>query len=74
MGAVSLRPILPQDLDLFFDFQQDAEANWLAAFVSKDPHDRVAFDSHMARVLADPGVLRTVLCDGARGSTHVSRQ
>jgi RimJ/RimL family protein N-acetyltransferase len=37
----------------------------MAAFTAKDSTDRVAFDTHRVKVLADPGItIRTILVDG----------
>ena len=44
--GVSLRNVNESDLDLFFRFQLDKEANYMAAFTSRDPSDREAFDKH----------------------------
>ncbi|MFF8385268.1 GNAT family N-acetyltransferase [Streptomyces kanasensis] len=63
--AVSLRPVLPGDLDVFFAMMRDPEARRVAAFTTADPDDRAAFDAHWARVLAGGNVHRTVLADGA---------
>jgi len=61
-----LRPVQPADLDVLFEFGRDAESVRMAAFTSKDPSDRAAFDAHWTRLLADPTVLaRTVVADGA---------
>ncbi|WP_267487753.1 GNAT family N-acetyltransferase [Streptomyces sp. DH12] len=62
--AVSLRPVLPADLDLFFYLMRDPQARRVAAFTAPDPDDRAAFDAHWARVLPSEGVHRTVLADG----------
>lgn len=65
-GPVQLRGVQPSDLDLFFDMQQDPEANRMAAFTARDPSDRAAFDEHWARILSDPEVtIRAVLFRGA---------
>jgi RimJ/RimL family protein N-acetyltransferase len=62
---ILLRDVSRDDLPIFFDQQLDPEANWMAAFTAKDPTDRVAFDTHWAKVLADPGItIRTILVDG----------
>lgn len=58
---ITLRKIVPADLDVFFEQQQDQEANFMAAFTSRDPHDRQAFDAHWAKIQADPAiVIRTI--------------
>ena len=64
MDTLSLREISADDLPIFFEYELDEDARWMAAFTSKDPADRVAFMAHWAKVLADPGVtIRTILVD-----------
>ena len=63
--TIELRAVDDTDLDVFFTHQQDADACRMAAFTSKDPADRGAFDSHWVRIRDDADVLiRTVLVDG----------
>ncbi|MGV9311050.1 GNAT family N-acetyltransferase [Streptomyces sp. NPDC003691] len=63
--AVSLRPVHPGDLPLFFVHTSDPEANRMAAFTAEDPTDRAHFDAHWKRILESPGIVtRTVLADG----------
>ncbi|HEX9037521.1 MAG TPA: GNAT family N-acetyltransferase [Ktedonobacterales bacterium] len=63
--AVTLRAVEDADLPVFFEQQRDPDANFMAAFVAKDPNDRDAFMDHWARIRADPGnVNRTVLVNG----------
>ncbi|WP_229398562.1 GNAT family N-acetyltransferase [Micromonospora okii] len=60
-----LRPVHDDDLPRFFAFEQDPEANWVAAFGPADPADRAAFDAHWRRIRADPAIVtRTVTVDG----------
>jgi RimJ/RimL family protein N-acetyltransferase len=62
---VSLRPVHPSDLPLFFRHMSDPEANRMAAFTAEDPTDRAYFDAHWKRILASPDTInRTVLADG----------
>jgi RimJ/RimL family protein N-acetyltransferase len=62
---LELRPVTDADLPIFFEQQLDPEANWMAAFTAKDPTDRVAFDTHWTKVLADPDItICTILLDG----------
>ena len=62
---IYLRETTADDLPIFFKQQLDPEANWMAAFTAKDPTDRVAYDAHMEKVLADKGItIRTILYDG----------
>ncbi len=65
MTDVELRPIEDADLDALFDQMRDPESVRMAAFTSADPHDRAAFDAHLAKVRASPdGTLRAVLRGG----------
>ncbi|MFF4174069.1 GNAT family N-acetyltransferase [Streptomyces sp. NPDC001744] len=62
---VSLRPVHPSDLPVFFRHTNDPESNRMAAFTAEDPADRARFDAHWERILASPGIVsRTVLADG----------
>lgn len=62
--SVRLRPVIEQDLQIFFQQQLDPEANFMAAFVSKNVADRAAFDAKWAKILADPAIaIRTILAD-----------
>lgn len=59
---VTLRPVDPADLPIFFAHQRDPEAIRMAAFPARD-HD--AFTAHWAKILGDRTVLaRTILVDG----------
>ena len=46
----------PADLEHFFQFQLDAEANYLAAFTAKDPTDKTAYLVKYTKLLDDPTV------------------
>lgn len=61
-GDILLRDVQESDLDDFFTFQLDKEANYMAAFTHKDPTDRKAFDNHWKRILNNPDTVnRTIL-------------
>jgi len=63
---IRLRAVEDADLDLFFEHQQDPDAVFIAAFTSKDPSDREAFDAHWSRIRGAPGIeTRTILVEGA---------
>ena len=63
---LQLRPVVDDDLAIFFDQQLDPDANYMAAFTAKDPADRAAFMAHWQRILANPTVIvRTIVVDGA---------
>ena len=49
---IVLREVTEADLVIFFEQQQDPDANWMAAFTAKDPTDWAAFAA------------KTILCGG----------
>ena len=58
---MKLRPIQPEDLDQFFEHQQDSEANLMAAFTARNPSDRGVFNHHWGSIISDPKVIvRTI--------------
>jgi RimJ/RimL family protein N-acetyltransferase len=58
--------VTESDLPVFFEQQRDPDANYMAAFTSRDPNDRDAFMAHWARILADEAnTTRTIVVDGA---------
>ena len=60
--SVSLRPAVVEDIELFYQLQQDPVAVWMAAFTSVELTDRSVFDSRWRRILADDEVtVKTVL-------------
>ena len=60
--VVQLREVELSDLPIFFEFQLDPEANQMAAFTSKDPSDREAFEAHWQKIFADQSIpIRTIL-------------
>lgn len=62
---LELRPIHPDDLEVLYQQQLDPEANYMAAFTREDPTDRTAYETHMARIMADETILiRTILVQG----------
>ena len=65
MSTITLREVLPSDLPIFFEYNRDPVAVRMAAFTSKDPDDRSAFDAHWARIMARDDVLnRAIEVDG----------
>lgn len=59
-----LREVQEGDLPVFFQHQQDSVATRMAAFTSKDPGDREAFDAHWTRILGDATVtMRTIVVE-----------
>lgn len=59
--SIELREVVDADLAALFEHQRDPEAVAMAAFPARD---RPAFDSHWAKIRADPAcMVRTILCD-----------
>jgi len=44
--SMTIREVESSDLETFYEHQLDPEAIRMAAFVCKDPKDKVAFDAH----------------------------
>lgn len=62
---MQLREVRSEDLDRFFEHQQDPEANLMAAFAARNPSDRGVFDFHWSRLLHDAeSIVRTIDQDG----------
>lgn len=61
---VRLRPSVVADLEHFFTFQLDDEANYLAAFTSKDPNDRQAYLEKYTKLLNEPTVNQQTILVG----------
>ena len=61
---LKLRRTEKSDLELFFQFQLDKQANYLAAFTSKDPTDKEAYFEKFIKHLNDPTInMQTILVD-----------
>jgi RimJ/RimL family protein N-acetyltransferase len=64
-SGVVLRDVTEGDLPIFFEHQQDPDANHMAAFTAKDPADRDAFTAHWTKILGDDTItVKTILLDG----------
>lgn len=54
-----------QHLDMLFQFQTDTEANYLAAFTSKNPNDKSAYFEKYSKLFGDPTINnQTILVNG----------
>ena len=61
---IKLVPTEKSDLELFFQFQLDEEANRLAAFTAKDPTDKAAYLEKYTKHLNNPTInMQTILVD-----------
>lgn len=72
-ATTTIRPVEPADLDWFFQHQQDLQAVYMAAFTSKAPADRAAFDAHWKRLLASESVIVRTILEGVRVIGHIAR-
>lgn len=62
--TIRLRQTEKSDLEFLFQFQLDEEANYLAAFTSKDPTDKEAYLEKYTKIINDPTVNnQTILVD-----------
>ena len=59
--AVELREIREADVPILFAYQDDPEANEMAAFPARD---EPAFREHLGRVLANPAVIARSIVAG----------
>ena len=65
MVKVVLRDVIESDLPVFFEYQQDKDAVYMAAFTAKDPSDNDAFLAHWAKIPGDDNIInKTILYDG----------
>jgi len=55
-NEIELKDTTETDFDCLFSFQLDKEANYLAAFTSKDPTDKIAYIEKWTRLLSDKTV------------------
>ena len=61
-----LREIEEDDLEVFFQNEQDPVASQMAAFTALDPSDRAGFGDRWTRIFADGNIVgRTILVDDA---------
>src|SRR3954467_3195144 len=61
---ITLTKTEEDDLNTFFEFQLDKEANFLAAFTSKDPGDKKAYIEKYTKHLHDPAInMQTIKAD-----------
>lgn len=59
---ITLRKTFLPDLEFFFLFQLDEEANYLAAFTAKDPTDKAAYLQKYSKLVNDPAInMQTIL-------------
>ena len=63
-SEIILRKTEITDLEFFFIFQLDHEANYLAAFTPKDPTDKTAYLQKYTKFLNDPTInMQTIIVE-----------
>ena len=63
--SITIREVESSDLETFYEHQLDPEAIRMAAFVCKDPKDKVAFDAHWNKILnSSQNTTRTIVAEG----------
>ena len=64
MTDIKLRPSVVADINNFFEYQLDTEANYLAAFTAKDQTDKTAYLEQYTKLLYNPTVnMQTIVVD-----------
>ncbi|WP_260287868.1 GNAT family N-acetyltransferase [Peribacillus aracenensis] len=63
--GVWLREVKESDLPIFFEQQLDPAANYMAAFTSKDPTNKMAFLTHWKNILSNRDIQKmTIIHNG----------
>ena len=64
-SKIQVRPSKKENLDFFFEFQLDADANQMTAFTSKDSTDKNAYMQKYPGLLSDASInMQTIICNG----------
>lgn len=69
--SIRLRAVEMDDLPIFFEQQLDPEANYMAAFTSKDPTNRDAFMAHWTRNMDNTSNFHQTILYNGRVVGHV---
>jgi RimJ/RimL family protein N-acetyltransferase len=72
-SMVILRDVSEDDFPWFFEQQLDPDANHMAAFNSKDPHDRNAFMEKWSRILRDNQISKRTIVFEGQIAGHIAR-
>jgi [ribosomal protein S5]-alanine N-acetyltransferase len=73
VDEIILRKTEITDLEFFFIFQLDNEANYLAAFTSKDPTDKTAYIQKYSKFLNDPTINNQTIMVGNRIAGSIAK-
>jgi RimJ/RimL family protein N-acetyltransferase len=68
-----LREVIPSDLGDFFEFMQDEESLWQAAFTPKEPGNRTSHDEHWQKILNNPSILNRTILVNEKVVGHIGR-
>lgn len=61
---ITIRPVEPADIPFFYAMESDEAGRQMAAFGSPPAADPDAYAARWQRILAGPGLARTILVDG----------
>src|SRR5947209_14427268 len=66
--SITIREVESSDLETFYKHHLDPQAIGMAAFVCKDPKNKVAFDAHWKKILhSSQNTNRTIVAEGQVG-------
>ena len=68
-----LRDVIEDDLPIFFEQQLDPDANYMAAFTTRNPADRDAFTSHWNKILGDRATTNKTILFAGQVVGHIAR-
>ena len=60
--SIRLRDVQFEDIGLFFRFQCDPEAGYMAAFGARKPADQERHYAQWERICADPSLIKQMIC------------
>jgi RimJ/RimL family protein N-acetyltransferase len=69
---ITLREVTDADLPTFFSQQLDPESNKMAAFTSKDPTDKVAFQDHWRKIRSNKTITNRTIQFNGQVAGHVA--
>ncbi|MHA2028317.1 MAG: GNAT family N-acetyltransferase [Candidatus Kariarchaeaceae archaeon] len=70
---VVLREVEQNDLEIFFQHQQDPESQQMAAFIHEDPSDRTAFDAHWKKIMNNEEVVIRTILNNNEVAGHIAK-
>ena len=69
---IRLRDVEEADFEILYEHQLDPEAIRMAAFVGKDPKDKVAFDAHWDKILNSSQITKRTIVAERQVAGHIS--